>query len=649
MNTNTISLNKSNMIQVSSMEDAWAQDKINTVLNSLESQMTNYKMEETDQEFADFYYEGPINRKYCCVLPKPQTEVPLTGLDEKGVQYNVGKIDLNGNVVFNQVDSIRSVCADNILEWYDVDISVNMTYEFPEDAVFAIGGDGPVLKCNCLLYPCVMDCVSPRELNEAIYNYNYRYYYMGYNWSYNDGSQISDIVGWYCPTQNVCCFVTVEAFNTSLLTCTCQECHLHKCDSYTDAAGVTWTIHNCICEYCVYETWQAIPECDPITYEPYYLCMPVYGRCYIRPIFWCLPHSTSDCFARSWGWAARIRCINTDSRHGSVGGEYPWVEGRIIVDCKNDCWNPNNTYFSASAFDGFTQSVVNGFRGAGLDQAYDSYGCNKYEPSVVRNFAKECAPDKWNAGIQAIPYNKETYNKLKQIWNQNSNYHRTYKGGYIETVNHMTILDTYFACCQPICTYACLHDGECFCWGWNVPEGYLPLYMCNGVCCGIFCEYVTPGWCGTNFAYSFPVYDKTTGRFKYNHPYLLNCRCWRSGLCPSSDGIYCTPYDCGKTGTGVCNHEVFIAECPVCCICGSCYSHCGVNMGSDLYKVGGYDCYADNVSCCWFNTINNNSYLPYSYCRLTKMYCVQQHCVGTGTTSIGKMVRIKVRYRKARG
>ena len=67
MNIDTTNINNNNMIQVSSMEDAWAQDKLNTALNSLESQMTNYKMEETDQEFAEFCYEGPTNRKYCCV------------------------------------------------------------------------------------------------------------------------------------------------------------------------------------------------------------------------------------------------------------------------------------------------------------------------------------------------------------------------------------------------------------------------------------------------------------------------------------------------------------------------------------------------------------------------------------------------------
>lgn len=728
-------------IEVSSMDDAWAQDKVNTAFRSLYNQMTSYKKEETDQEFAVFKYRGSLRNVYSGTVPKPAKEVPLVGINEYGQQFNVGKINLNGQVIFNPIDTIRQVESNTEMEWQDVSYSLITGADFGT-ATFRIGGDGPTLLCNCLLMPNLCEGLNSTSLSQVDYCYNYKFTYNGFPFCYNDGSQCNDIIGWYTQGGCIVC-INQNDWNPILLGCTCCVKTIKSFDRYEDEAGVTWTVCSNICSECVWETWQAIPDegnpldcfCyqvfveagTPAVVRPfYYVCIwPVlgcfcaygewwpffysntgcrfnescihtlyadwsYNHCpwitwptddcvgyyihfdgirynqvwvryddysegllsnrtepyiyacsngakWIRPIFWCF-NNNATCIASAVDWWC---CIAPCPGYNSPCPQpcsVPWYCLNTHHKESDICWNPNNTYFNK------TMKNTNAVSATGLFGTTLSE-CNKWSSSCVKNFAKDCFGDLWNEGVQAIPYNKENYQKLREIWDEQSTYKTSYGGTYLDSWY-------YLACfCQ-----ACACHGYS---GYSVwcPDAETGVYYvaCNSCLDGYTPLYLWYSnnlndpdmgqWWGGHYSASF--WD-ATGDF-------VECVCqgpicdvdW-CNVCGTPLGLYC---------------DGSLSWCPlvatVCCVKSATHS---ANMAKDLCGFG-LSCWhlehwayprSYYAQCTapyaqdWYNKYNCWIYTPYSYCRLTKVYCVCQHCVGTGKIEVGD-VDINVRYRKARG
>lgn len=606
-------------IQVTSMDNAWSQDKLNTALNSLESQMKAYKPEETEQEFANFCYSGSLSKQYCNKAPKPITEVPLTGIDNYGNQYKVGKIDTNGTVTFCPISSTRHIQTETDLEWFDPYTTVTIGADFGPDTCpgrckFRIGGDGPILDCNCLLWPCVCENLNPRMLSSIDYTYNYSYFYCGYPWHTNQGELPTDYVGWYVVGTNCCC-VTVESFRSNCLTCTCCTCHMTNLDKFTDENGVAWTVCNQISVCCVYETWQTVPSYDPICPSvKHYIYIPVtidgYEYHEVRPIFWC-----NWCNSRHWAWA---ECIATSfcpgSQHPcwSMGGWNKWYEGCNTLECAHDKWNPNNDYFHCIEFDRYSMAPVCRYASALVDDTRNCFvleGCNCFVDGDLKNFALECAPDKWISGNNSIYYDKELYAKLKCCWDAESIYHRTYKSGYIATTNWYAYSCTCVEMCGTVVDYT-YAKVDCWCWmqyGWNVDDGYLPIWF-ECINSGVPC-----------YIYSCSTAQNITG------DYVPCCAGWPVDYMHPCCYLE-TPYTSCPGSCRIMNGSTTAAWEPYCGNCPSCKA----------------------ISHMWYNQACNNIYLPFNYCRLTLLYCVHQCCCGIGKTYVDNNININVRYRKAR-
>ena len=584
-------------IQVTSMDDAWAQDKLNTALNSLETQMSSYKQEETDQEFADFCYSGSILKPYNTRVEKPLTEVPLMGIDDCGNQFNVGYIDTGGNVKFYSMDSIRHIKKEDCFCWTTSDINIIVGYDFGA-AYFFIGGNGPMLRCNCLLYPCVCEDLCPQYcLDCASYEYNVELFYCCYPWTYNTGQLPDDIVGWYTVGAVSVCVCTQD-FNRDCLSCTCSICTICKQCEFVDEQGICWTVTNDISTCCVYETWQGIPDNNPVYCE-------INGCKYMKPIFWC-----NYCNSKHWAYGDKM--CDPVPGGGGVGDWYCWYEATNNLDWKDDtCWNPNTCYFHCNYMNSCFK-MCNVYS-EGSPNAW--VGKNLYQECLLKNYAKEMFCCDWDPSIQAIPYDKCKYERLKCAWCNAVTHKRAVKGGFVSTTNHA--LQVCTCVCMSgtsvLATYPGIKDVCQLEYGWQVPSGYMPLYFQR-----------TQGGVALDVSASSRLIHGDAN---------LYAQAWPSTSSSTGYCTLCTPYrfKSGRWGEASINEYIADADNTNVAYCNR-HKDCGVTV---------------DVALCWFNKTEAQIYTPYNYCRLTHVYDVHQYCYGVGNLKVSD-VNIRVRYKKAK-
>ena len=546
-----------------------------------------------------------ITKPYCAKVAKPLVEVPLTGIDDCGNQFNVGIIDLGGNVKFYPISGMRNIRREGRCEWQSARICVIVGYDFG-CSYFAIGGNGPFVKCNCLLWPNLCEDLCPQcNLPSASYEYNVKLFYCGYPWTYNNGERPDDIIGWYDQCGTIV-YVDNASYNCDCISCTCCVCTMNQQETFTDPQGICWTVTNEISTYCVWETWQAPPDVDSCGHT--YMYCQIGGECYVRPIFWC-----NYCNSKHWAYADKICDPRFGCCTGAVCEWYCWYEATNNMTCCDVCcWNPNNTYFHSTYFDSYKMCYVNG----GVSN-WRNY--NKWCVCALRNYACCAARSKWDPSTHSIPYDRELYNQIKCTYCNSTTHKRTYKGGFISTTNH-AICACLCVCLNgtsPVVVYNDIDDCSQLVYGWQICSGYLPIYFeknCNNA---IQCYAVSS--CGITGA----------------NPNLNNCPWPNQAAGQGCTVQIATPYylkHCtGTIPNGSYSIDVLVDG-------QTCAAYCdrtkGYTNGLEPARV-------------WFNEIDNQVYMPLNFCRLTQVYCVCQHCVGTGNMQID-CVNIRVRYRKAK-
>lgn len=671
----TTTIYKKPDIMVTSMDNAFGQDKINTVFRSLYDQMTSYKPDTTANDFADFCYSGKLTGKYNGgKVPKPLKEVPLIGITDSGATLNVGYISTSGDVVFKDIDSIKKTCLCYDLSWQDVQYGPILQAADFGNATFQIGGDGPTLLCNCLFKPCVIDDLNCSILNSVIYNYDYQYTYCNYPFYWNDGTRQSNIMGWYI-VGGQCQFVTTDNWDGCCLSCNCCTCIMYENECCITPDGTVWTIHNDITSWCVYETWTKVPEIydgDRNTYlerinETPWGCG--LGARMARPAFW----AWND---NNWGTTVGNGYANTMRLNGWCGCSYhdtSWMCFNRHFKCgitHNTYawpWNPNNEYWCDCL--GKCWKVNTPYDNAARD-------INKLYCSPVKKFMYDLhIQDRFNSGVHAIPYDKQTYCALACCYECNMKNQRTWVGGnYLEATEYYASwarqwMEIPGYCCWWGDFYPGWRTGhpsdQCFNWtsGCASYGNVLPLYF--------MVEGTGGGRDDWNYSYSTMWGADASINFpKYNIGGNIECNGWTKSSFPTTTLFGSQIPCCGGDLTRLqwilpCYQMsgaiLYLCGCEppretpakliYCCSYDDTLYYCWDSdfSGTNYSPVWGQTpCGPTTLtySHSWFNMATEWVYAPYSYCRLTKQYCVHRRMLGSSKFDVGN-VSIRVRYKKA--
>lgn len=667
-------------IMVTSMDDAFAQDKVNSAFRSLYDQMTTYEPDTTTNDFADFCWKGDIKNKYQGKVKKPTREVPLIGMTSNGATLNVGYITTNGDVIFYDIDVIKNSCLCYDITWQKVDANIFQAADYG-NATFQIGGNGPTLLCNCLFKPCVWDGLCSTILPQTQYCYDYTYYYDGNLFYSNDGRYPNNIIGWTC-VGGTAQFITTDNYDPSKVSCSCCECTMYANETCTGPDGTVWTINNTICQWCVYETWEIVPTG---TTNGVCVADPDTGRLLARPALWswngtnnygCMRVSSfcngiNACRGFNYG-AASQSGIGYICWHGCCHAcdhlvvdfstqimNRNWKAGKIIEngDIRYN-WNPNNEYWDRCI----------GFCWNAQDPLNNIFDTNKqYWKSPSRTF-KDCfAGLDFDEGWGTIPYSREIYDEMFRCWKQCgciNTYNMWIGGNYINyalcwcchVVRNSCPLRIDLAC-DSFLVKACLSQlpGD---WCSELhPTRYTSLYYRDYSGGPIRPAWVPPAWiqnqpslnctwgiatipadCFSNEGWAFPIQVKGDYDRCCWEPQMFYGLSWELG--DNGD-----PWTCCRPGYNSVSSNMMFANTD-----GQ-WCDCFRNSTIDNYNpwYGFKYCDWGEQSCLyipevWWNEWANWQYAPYSYCRLTTHYCVHREMQGVNNMDLGD-VSIRVRYK----
>lgn len=670
-------------IMVTSMDDAFAQDKVNSAFRSLYDQMTTYQPDTTANDFADFCWRGNIKNKYLGKVKAPAREVPLVGMTSTGATLNVGYITTSGDVVFYDIDTVKHsfLCYDIV--WQKVDANIFQAADYGNQT-FQIGGNGPTLECNCLFKPCVWDGLCSTILPQTQYCYNYTYYYDGNLFYSNDGRYPNNIIGWTC-VGGTAQFITTDNYDVSKVSCTCCECTMYANESCVGPDGTRWTINNTICQWCVYETWEIVPTgtggvcvADPDT-----------GKLLARPALWSWNGTNNYGPMRVSSFCNGInacRGFNVGAKEDSGIGyicwagcchacdhlvvnfntqvmDRNWKAGRIQeVGERKINWNPNNEYWDHCI--GFCWDAR-----YPLDNVFDTN--KQYWKSPSRTF-KDCFEGlDFDEGWGTIPYSREVYDEMFRCWKE---------CGCINTYN-MWLGGNYINyalcwCCHVVSNQRCRYAIDDYHNSWAIktclstlydgwwcselhPTAYTSLYYRDDAYGIIHAAWVPPTWvrsqasldctwdiayvpadCYTISGWSYPIQVvNDSGRYHWE-PQMMYGLNWKPG--DSGD-----PWSCCQPGfNSVSSNMMFsnIDSYPWCeCFRNSIIENYNPWYGFHYYNYAQRSClYIPEV---WWNTWWSWQYAPYSYCRLTTHYCVHREMQGTGNGLDLTDISIRVRYK----
>lgn len=420
---------------VTAIDNAYFQDKVNTALGKIETQVTEFKPDETDNAFTEFSYSGKVDASCVFHLAEPvESSVPVIGVMESGESYCIGSIDSNGTATFPALSTLNVACS-TAFEWQT---SAYCYTPYPSSCCASWCSctcEGPEVCIACATY--CYGWVYKWVVGDECYCYEPYCAAWWKDCSITSLYDLCNVCGRWLTCDTITDYVTAVDYSDGqtyywCCGCDCCGCNMYEAAYCYDCEECYYDCDGCaVCVTCsgLYYDCDGCVEwiiyCQDIS--GLYLCLTINAGCWVYVCYdTCMSYCCSTC----------LYCCGEGEL---VSGGVTWC-CCTIVSCQpvHEVWHKGSFSTSGAAYAtaNANEAVYNG--------EHCAVCCNTYDPK-----------------IGAMPYDKKVYKEV--MGGQTVTCAIQYWGGQSETDGYCTFLrDTVIRRVKVLCCRQSNLSGCCF-------------------------------------------------------------------------------------------------------------------------------------------------------------------------------------------